>query len=124
MKEQFDNKPKDTTTIKSTPVDQSKPSKDELSEQELDKATGGAVDNFIWFEQPSVGPFIKKEYAWLACCTCSGLELALKRPSVPPPKGPLTEVLRTRNAHCDFYMDESRAPRRRPRGCEIAPTPS
>jgi hypothetical protein len=44
MKEQSDNRAKATTTIKSTPVEQSKPSKDELSEQELDKATGGAVD--------------------------------------------------------------------------------
>jgi NAD(P)-dependent dehydrogenase (short-subunit alcohol dehydrogenase family) len=28
------------------------------------------------------------------CCTCSGLFLALKRPSVPPPEGLLTEMLR------------------------------
>ena len=41
MKEQFDDKAKDTTTIKSTPVEQA--SKDELSEQELDKATGGTA---------------------------------------------------------------------------------
>ena len=34
MKEQFDDKAKDTTTIKSTPVEQTKASKDELSEQE------------------------------------------------------------------------------------------
>ncbi|MFZ1094823.1 MAG: hypothetical protein WAN75_37355 [Xanthobacteraceae bacterium] len=43
MKEQFDDKAKDTTTIKSTPVEQTKASKDELSEQELDKATGGTA---------------------------------------------------------------------------------
>ena len=40
MKDQSDDK---ATTIKSTPIEQRKPSKDELSEQELDKATGGAV---------------------------------------------------------------------------------
>ena len=51
MKEQFDDKAKDTTTIKSTPVEQTKASKDELSEQELDKATGGAIDSFIWFKE-------------------------------------------------------------------------
>jgi hypothetical protein len=49
MKDQPDDK---ATTIKSTPVEQSKPSKDELSDQELDKATGGAVDAFMWFPQP------------------------------------------------------------------------
>jgi hypothetical protein len=43
MKEQFDDKAKDTTTIKSMPVEQTKASKDELSEQELDKATGGTA---------------------------------------------------------------------------------
>ena len=42
MKEQSDDKAaKATTTIKSTPV---KPSKDEISEQELHKATGGAIE--------------------------------------------------------------------------------
>ena len=41
MKEQSDHKAKAATTIKSTPVEQSKPSKDELSEQELAKASGG-----------------------------------------------------------------------------------
>ena len=46
MKDQSDDK---ATTIKSTPIEQRKPSKDELSDQDLDKATGGAVDNFIWF---------------------------------------------------------------------------
>ena len=51
MKEQSDDKAKATTTIKSTPVEQSKPSKDELSEQELDKATGGAINSFIWFKE-------------------------------------------------------------------------
>jgi hypothetical protein len=51
MKEQSDDQAKATTTIKSTPVEQSKPSKDELSEQELDKATGGAIDSFIWFKE-------------------------------------------------------------------------
>jgi hypothetical protein len=43
MKEQSDHKAKATTTIKSTPVEQSKPSKDELSEQELAKASGGGA---------------------------------------------------------------------------------
>ena len=52
MKEQSDHKAKATTTIKSTPVEQKKPSKDELSEQELDKASGG----FIWFEEPKAAP--------------------------------------------------------------------
>jgi hypothetical protein len=36
------------------------------------------------------------------CCTCSGLLLARKKPSGPPPEGPLTEVLRTRNARGVF----------------------
>jgi hypothetical protein len=45
MKDQPDDK---ATTIKSTPV----PSKDELSDQELDKATGGAIDSFIVFDPP------------------------------------------------------------------------
>ena len=40
MKDQSDDK---ATTIKSTPVEQSKPSKDELSDSELNKATGGVV---------------------------------------------------------------------------------
>ena len=49
MKEQSDNKAKaTTTTIKST-VEQSEPSRDELSGQELDKATGGAIDAFLEF---------------------------------------------------------------------------
>jgi hypothetical protein len=46
MKDQSDDK---ATTIKSTPVEQSKPSKDELSDQELDKATGGAIDAYMYF---------------------------------------------------------------------------
>ena len=50
MKDHSDDK------IKSTPVEQSKPSKDELSEQELDKATAGAVDAFIWFDPPKPPP--------------------------------------------------------------------
>jgi hypothetical protein len=43
MKEQSKHKAKTTTTIKSTPVqaEQGKSIKDELSEQELDKASGG-----------------------------------------------------------------------------------
>jgi hypothetical protein len=50
MKEQSDNKAKaTTTTIKSTPVEKSEPSRDELSGQELDKATGGAIDAFLEF---------------------------------------------------------------------------
>ena len=48
MKDQPDDK---ATTIKSTPVEQSKPSKDELSHSELNKATGGKVSygdmNFV-----------------------------------------------------------------------------
>jgi hypothetical protein len=51
MKEQSDNKAKATTTIKSTPVEQSEPRKDELSGQELDKATGGAIDAYVYFPQ-------------------------------------------------------------------------
>jgi hypothetical protein len=43
MKEPSDDKAKATTTIKFTPVQQSKPTKEELSEQELDKATGGTA---------------------------------------------------------------------------------
>ena len=61
MKEQSDDKAKATTTIKSTPVQQSKPTvqqgkptKDELSEQELDKATGGVF--VIRAKQNNVGP--------------------------------------------------------------------
>jgi bacteriocin-like protein len=36
-------KAKATTTIKSTPVERAKVSKDELSEQELNKVTGGTA---------------------------------------------------------------------------------
>jgi hypothetical protein len=43
MKEQSGDKAKATTTIKSTPVEQSKPTMDELSEQDLDKVTGGTA---------------------------------------------------------------------------------
>lgn len=48
MKEQSKHKAKTTATIKSTPVqgEQGKSIKDELSEQELDKASGGITFNY------------------------------------------------------------------------------
>ena len=39
------------------------------------------------------------------CCLlrCMSSQLAPKRPSAPPPEGPLTEVLATRNARGEFF---------------------
>jgi hypothetical protein len=53
MNKQSENKAAKTGTIDKSKKPSAAPTKDELSEQELDKASGGAVDAFIWF-QPAV----------------------------------------------------------------------
>ena len=55
MNKQSENKATITNTIdksKRPSVDPTKPVKDELNEQELDKAAGGAIDAYILKDSP------------------------------------------------------------------------